>query len=49
MVNPGLHRAFNEFQIAADIKPSDGIAPGSPTETALIAAPRPDRFGDLIG
>jgi peptidoglycan hydrolase-like protein with peptidoglycan-binding domain len=48
-MSPSLQRAPNEFQIAADIKPSGGIAPGSPTETALIAALPEDRFGGFMG
>ena len=33
-----LHKAFNEFQIAADIKPTGGLHRGEETEKALIAA-----------
>ena len=32
------HKAFNEFQIAADIKPTGGLHRGEETEKALIAA-----------
>ena len=33
-----LHKTFNEFQIAADIKPTGGLHRGEETEKALIAA-----------
>lgn len=36
--SPVLHKAFNEFQIAADIAPTGGLGRGEETEKALIAA-----------